>query len=111
MKPLALASLQADRHYRKARDGDLSGVEHGVARLRHPEHGVIALGCLCGEWFWLHRKFRDEAVRRQDFDSDAAYRRAFRTQLGVVARDVSPRKARRVRGKSRARSAGPAWFK
>jgi len=93
-----LRKLKAERHWRKARDEDLSGVNHVITTLKHPEHGNLALACACGEVFWCNGIFRGELVKREDYESAKSYRRALHAQFGVKSKDVTSRKAKKLRG-------------
>lgn len=93
----AVAEFLATRHYERERDRDLSGRNHGAVRMKGKD-GTMLVACLCGRVFWAHRSIRKDVVRRDRYPTEEAYLRAFRAQLGIIATDVTPRKAKRLRG-------------
>lgn len=105
------AEWRAERHWRRSRDLDLSGTNHAITRLQHPELGPLVVACVCGKVFWCHRKFRSEIIKREECDTEEFYVSALRFQLGFKqVKDVSPAKARKVRGLKKPKSGG-AWFR
>lgn len=105
-----IAEWRARRHWGRVKDEDLSGTNHAITRLQHPELGPLIVACVCGEVFWTHRRFKSELVREADFRDREAWLRAFRAQLGFKhVKDVTPAKAKKVRGIKKPKSGG-AWF-
>lgn len=105
------ARRRAARHARDAMKSDLVGRTHDVVQLRHPEHGILAIACVCGEVYYCAAVFQEELVKPGDYDDPQDYARALRRQFHVdaVAKDVSAKRARKLHGKP-AKPQGPGWF-
>ena len=95
----SIGEARAVRHYNRAAHEDLSGRNHAVARIRLGAGAELAaILCICGEVFWASKAGKASMPKRESFPTEDSYVGALRLWSGIAVRDVSERKAHRVRG-------------